>query len=257
MIFKSEEFRKDKYKFYIALKILEDKNAYIYSNEKDFAIMQMNEKMPIWIWTKDNIDSNCVQEIIKTLTLYYDVHSKITCKKEFYDLLLKNNININEQASFEMGTLFCEKTTKPKNVTGTMELAKTTDLDILSKYWYDDYIEMESDNYSLEQAKNDMKNMINEGNFYILKNQNGKIVSMARYNCIGDVASINKVYTPKEERRKGYCSNLIYNLSNMLLSKGIIPMLYTDYNYIPSNKSYMNVGYVKAGVLVSFYLKEV
>ena len=109
MIFKSEEFRKDKYKFYIALKILEDKNAYIYSNEKDFAIMQMNEKMPIWIWTKDNIDSNCVQEIIKTLTLYYDVHSKITCKKEFYDLLLKNNININEQASFEMGTLFCEK----------------------------------------------------------------------------------------------------------------------------------------------------
>lgn len=34
-------------------------------------------------------------------------------------------------------------------------------------------------------------------------------------------------------------------------------MLYTDYNYTPSNKSYMNVGYVKAGVLVSFYLKEV
>ena len=59
-----------------------------------------------------------------------------------------------------------------------------------------------------------------------------------------------------EERKKGYCANLIYDLSNMLLNQNITPMLYTDYNYIPSNKSYMNVGYTKDGILVSFYLNK-
>lgn len=256
LIFQTHEFKKDKYKFYIALKIKANDKSIIYSNENDYIIMQMNENLPIWIWTKDDIKDSLIDEIMKIIDLYFNKHSKITCKKEFYELLLQNNININEAKSFEMGTLHCKKTIKPKNIRGKMELANTSNLDTLSKYWYDDYVEMEDSTYSLDQATMDMEQMIEEGHFYILKDENDKIVSMARYTQIDDVASINKVYTPIEERKKGYCANLIYNLSNKLLNDGITPMLYTDYNYIPSNKSYMNVGYVKDGILVSFYLNK-
>ena len=255
-IFQSVEFEKDKYKFYIALKILADNNSSIYSDEKEYAIMQMNESLPIWIWTRDDIDSKCVDEIILALKLHYNKNCKIICKTEFYNLLLEKNVDIDKKLSLEIGTLFCKKTISPRIIKGHMEIAKITDLDILSKYWYDDYVEMENDKYSLTQAENDMKDMINEGNFYVLKDENGKIVCMARYTYINDVASINKVYTPVEERRKGYCSNLIYNLTNMLLSIGKIPVLYTDVNYIPSNKSYLNVGYLKNGTLESFYLDK-
>lgn len=256
IIFQSKEFEKDKYKFFIALKILADDNSCVYSDEKEYAIMQMNKNLPIWIWTSDNINSNYVDEIIETINLHYNKSCKIICKKEFYNLLLEKGINIDKKMSKEIGTLFCKQTITPKIIKGNMELAKITDLDVLAKYWHDDYVEMENDNYSLAQAENDMKTMINEGNFYILKDEKEKIVCMARYTCINDVASINKVYSPVYERRKGYCSNLIYNLSNMLLSNGITPMLYTDFNYIPSNKAYQNVGYEKNGTLESFYLKE-
>ena len=59
LIFQNSEFKKDKYKFYIALKILAYDKSIIYSNENDYIIMQMNENFPIWIWTRDDIKDNC------------------------------------------------------------------------------------------------------------------------------------------------------------------------------------------------------
>ena len=254
-IFQTVEFQKDKYKFFIALKILSDENSVIYSNEEDYIMMQMEKNLPIWIWTKDKIDESRIEEIPSTLHSYFDTSSKITCKKELYDLLVQKN-KILDSEIFEMGTLYCKKPIIPKEITGTVELAERKDLEILSKYWYDDYLETEGRNYSLAQSKIDIENLLKEGNFYVLKDSNNKIVCMAKYSCLNNMARINKVYTPKEERRKGYCSNLIYHLSNKLLEQGTTPMLYTNYKYIPSNAAYKKVGYVEDGVLISFYLKE-
>ena len=169
LIFQTHEFKKDKYKFYIALKILTNDKSIIYSNENDYIIMQMNENLPIWIWTRDDIKDNLISEITEIINLYFNNNSKITCKKNFYDLMIKNNIHIDEIKSFEMGALYCEKTITPKNIKGKMELADISNLSILSKYWYDDYVEMVDKNYSLKQATIDMKKMIEEGNFYILR----------------------------------------------------------------------------------------
>ncbi len=255
-IFSSSDFQKDKYKFYIALKIINDSNSIIYSDEKDYIIMQMSENLPIWIWTKDGIDSIKIKEILNTIDTFFHKTSKITCKKEFYDLLIGQKIRVDSKNIFEMGTLHCEKIIQPQNIVGKMHKAEMNDLDILSKYWYDDFCETEKEEYSPEQAREDIAKLIQEGNFYILKDDANKIVSMARFAVIDNIASINKVYTPVEERKKGYCANLIYSISKMLLNNNVIPMLYTDYNYIPSNRSYMNVGYMKDGILVSFYLKD-
>ena len=75
---------------------------------------------------------------------------------------------------------------------------------------------------------------------------------MVKYKVSNGLAKLNHVYTPDEERRKGYAANLIYAVTKDMLEKGYGPLLYTDYNYLPSNKSYMNVGYVHTGVLINF-----
>ena len=54
----------------------------------------------------------------------------------------------------------------------------------------------------------------------------------------------------KEE--KGYAANLIYLVTNKLLEQGLVPLLYTDYNYFPSNKAYINAGYEDKGILINF-----
>ena len=41
-------------------------------------------------------------------------------------------------------------------------------------------------------------------------------------------------------------------MTNDLLSRNLVPLLYTDYNYIPSNKAYTNAGYEDTGILINF-----
>ncbi len=52
-IFMSQEFLKDKYKYYIAIQILKSENTIIYSNENDYFLIRSENEHPVWIWTKD------------------------------------------------------------------------------------------------------------------------------------------------------------------------------------------------------------
>ena len=174
----------------------------------------------------------------------------------------KTNDNENKQKKFEnlimddyfeMGFLICHKTIKPKECDGVLDLPSEADRDTLVKYWFDDSQEMNGvDPISIEQAKMDVEEFLSSGRFYILRNSNGKIVCMASYNLTENQAKISHVYTPIDERKKGYAANLIYLMTNDILNKGYVPLLYTDYNYIPSNKAYINAGYEDTGILINF-----
>jgi len=96
-----------------------------------------------------------------------------------------------------------------------------------------------------EDANNKFDAYFKRG-YYILE-KDGKIVSQA---VIGrDLLkgkSISGVYTPKEERGKGYAYNLVYRLSKKSLDEGAeYCVLYTDANYPISNHIYEKIGYEK------------
>ncbi len=254
-IFLSEAFQNDKYKFYIILKNLSSENLELYSDEKNYIVCRGRKDLPIWIWTKDNFDKNIVKEIELILNdMLIDGITKMTCKKELYDLLVQNEYDkLNIEDYFEMGFLICKRTKKPKNCDGMLDIPTIKDLDTLTKYFFDSHQEMEGvDTITMEDAKIKATEYIESGKFYVLRNKDDKIVSMAGYNTVENQAKINAVYTPKEERRKGYAANLIYLMTNDILSKGLVPLLYTDYNYIPSNKAYINAGYEDTGILINF-----
>ena len=79
---------------------------------------------------------------------------------------------------------------------------------------------------------------------------------MAGYSTVGDSAKITHVFTPQEERNKGFCQYLIYSLSKKLLDEGYKPLLYTDYSYASSNRAYQNVGFIDEGILINFSIKK-
>lgn len=255
-IFLSEDFQRDKYIFNLILKNLPSPDLELYSDEENYIICRGSKKLPTWIWTKDNFDENKISEIESLIKIYLTENSKdkFTCKKEIYDLLVKRNFeNLNLDDYFEMGFLICHQTIKPKSCDGVLSFPNESDREILVKYWYDDSQEMnEVSPISIEQAKNDVDEFLKSGKFYLLRNQDNKIVCMASYRLTGNQAKITHVYTPIDERRKGYAANLIYLMTNDILEKGYVPLLYTDYNYIPSNKAYKNVGYEDTGILINF-----
>lgn len=255
-IFLSEDFQKDKYKFHLILKNLSSPELELYSDEENYVLCRGGKEWPTWIWTRDNIEKNKIIEIEELIKLYLTDKDKdkFTCKKEVHALLVERNFeNINLEDYFEMGFLICNKAIKPKDCACKLYLAKQEEKEILTKYWYEDSREMRGVGaVTIEQAQKNIEELIKTGKFFVLKNKKGKIVCMASYSVTENQAKISHVYTPKEERRKGYATSLIYELTNILLSKGFVPVLYTDYNYIASNKAYKNAGYEDQGILINF-----
>lgn len=255
-IFESVDFQKDKYKFNLILKNLPSPELELYSDEENYIICRGSKKWPTWIWTKDNFDISKIGEIEELIKMYLtdNEKDKFTCKKELYDMLIERKFdNLNLDDYFEMGFLICYETKKPKDCDGILSKPTEEDIKVLIKYWYDDNLEMNGvDKVTLEQAEKDVKDFVKDEKFYVLRNLKNKIVCMASYSITGKQAKINHVYTPIEERKKGYAANLIYIMTNAILDKGLVPLLYTDYNYIPSNKAYINCGYEAQGILVNF-----
>ncbi len=253
-IFQSEEFQKDKYKFFLILQNLPSPELELYSDEENYIICRGSKKYPTWLWTKDNFDKSILKEIEEVMDLYrLDIDTRFTCKKELYELLKKDNFSSLGDYYFEMGFLTCNKTIKPKETDGYMDIATVDDKEILSKFIYNESREISDvKELSIEEATKTFLQRLENGNYYVWKNKDNNIVSQAFYKVIEGNAKVSGVYTPVEERKKGYAANLIYNLTNKALKEGNYVSLYTDYHYIPSNKAYKNVGYIDEDILINF-----
>ena len=260
-IFENPEFQKDKYKFNLIFKNLTSPDLELYSDEKNYMLCRGSKNLPTWIWTSDGFDNSKIGEIEELIRMYLtdNEKDKFTCKKELYDLLVERKFdNLNTDDYFEMGFLICHHTKAPKVCDGVLSKPTESDSKILAKYWYDDNMEMNSATpITMEQSKKDVETFISDDKFYVLRNAENKIVCMASYRITGEQAKINHVYTPTEERKKGYAANLIYLMTNEILKRGLVPLLYTDYNYIPSNKAYINAGYEDKGILINFSCSKV
>ncbi len=77
----------------------------------------------------------------------------------------------------------------------------------------------------------------------------GENVASCKFAPNGDMASINLVFTRPEFRRKHYAENLVYQVTQLAIEEGYVPMLYTDANYIASNACYEKIGYGLRGKL--------
>lgn len=130
------------------------------------------------------------------------------------------------------------------------------DLDVLINHYFDLIREEEKTTGDYETIKEKIKNFIAQELEYVWVDVSGKIVSEAEYQLYGNRAKIAGVYTPIEERRKGYSANTMYYLSKLLLDRGIEVFLFTDYTYPNSNECYKKIGYEDEGYLINYDIKR-
>lgn len=254
-IFRSDEYQKDRNQFHIIELSLASQDLLLYSDEENYLICRGQVGRPIWIWTVDGINQNAMREVTELITEKYltDAKCKLTAKREFYAFLKEIGYPYLKDDYFEMGSLECHQVKQPKKCDGYSEKAVIEDIGILSKYWFDDNQEMNSSSpITIQQSYEEMKDMIASENLWIWRNSEDKIVCMVHYKIVGNQVRLSHVYTPGEERRKGYAANLIHDVTKLLLEMNLQPLLYTDYHYIASNRAYKNAGYMETGVLINF-----
>ena len=249
-----KNFVKDKYKFHILFKIMQSEEWLIYTDHKNYIIARSALDYPVWIWTVDGISKDKIHEVLNLLEQYLDKDEVIiTCKEELYHELSE----IYDIATyFELGFLTCKKLNSIKMALGYFDRPNYSDKITLATFWKDLCKEENNIEIPFTSALMEVDNWLNSDKFYVWRNGMGKVVSLASYSVLGEQAKISHVYTPIEERKKGYSKSLVYTLTEKILEQNLIPLLYTNYNYSISNEMYKKLGYESKGYLINFQIKR-
>ena len=117
------------------------------------------------------------------------------------------------------------------------------DKNILLKFFRDFNIEALGKSPSDDEIIEKINKFLGK-NYFILE-KNGKIVSQVLSNKqLVNGRSVNGVYTPPEERGKGYAYTVVYLFSKYLLENGAeYCVLFTDDTNPISNQNYEKIGY--------------
>lgn len=96
-----------------------------------------------------------------------------------------------------------------------------------------------------KEVREKVQMFIDAGEVFVWEDE-GKVVSMmkkARPTAHG--VTVSMVFTPRDERRKGYARTLVYYATEELLKEYDFCVLYTDMLNPTSNKIYQEIGYRK------------
>jgi len=166
----------------------------------------------------------------------------------------------NQEASLKMDQRIyrLDKVKKAADAEGVLVKARLEHLPLVTE-WIWEFMGVIGEPVSKEQAAKTGEAFIKAGRLFLWE-VNGKYVSIA--NATRPTAhniTINYVYTPLEERKKGYASSYVSTLSQLMLDEGFqTTSLYTDMTNPTSNKIYMEIGYehVADSALVLFHEKK-
>ncbi|QTL48248.1 MULTISPECIES: GNAT family N-acetyltransferase [Priestia] len=166
----------------------------------------------------------------------------------------------NQEASLKMDQRIyrLDKVKKAADAEGMLVKARLEHLSLVTE-WVREFMYIIGEPISKEQAVKTGEAFIKAGRLFLWE-VNGKYVSMANAArpTVHNV-TINYVYTPREERKKGYASSCVSTLSQLMLDSGFqTTSLYTDMTNPTSNKIYMEIGYehVADSALVLFHEKK-
>jgi uncharacterized protein len=136
------------------------------------------------------------------------------------------------------------KVKKEASKQGMLRLVEKQDYPIIEQWVYEFSHDVGIPFLSMEEAAQKAQEMFEQKRLYVWEVE-GNIVSMACWaRPTKRNITIGYVYTPPEERKKGYASDCVSALSQHLLDSGYqTTSLYTDLANLTSNKIYMEIGY--------------
>lgn len=173
----------------------------------------------------------------------------VNTEKEVSQIFAKEFCKIagkEPKVRFEMRILVLENLAEAK-LRDDVIFRKATkeDKEVLNEYRRRFSEEALNENLTPEELEEIFYRNLERGSYVLEKN--GKIVATAVTNRhLSKGKSVGSVFTPKEERGKGYAYNVVYRLSKELLDSGLeYCVLFTDDSNPISNHVYEKIGYEK------------
>jgi predicted GNAT family acetyltransferase len=133
----------------------------------------------------------------------------------------------------------------PRPVAGSFRPAHPEDAELLARWLMAFQEEALGLSATFEEVIGQVHQRIEAGNLFVWQDQTGRVVTLAaRSRPTRHGATVNAVYTPPELRGKGYASNCVAALSQLILDSGKrFAALFTDLSNPTSNHIYQKIGY--------------
>ena len=254
-IFQSELFLKDAMAFCVMESIRNDTDKYptpkIFSNHKDCIIVNSDPKHSVIVWTTDNFEEKDKLYDFINNEFHSNVIFKIMSKKNFYNYLVENHKipNLHVQT---LGVYSCPKLNNLQYI-GHPDHTKPEEVEQVAQMLVNFNIETgENPEAKISDYIEQAQEFVSHPMCYIWRNEDEKIVAIANVRINEAYPRIGRVYTKSEERGKSYAKMLVHYLTSLALKKGKTPMLFTDFDYLPSNRCYQAIGYELKCTIVNF-----
>jgi uncharacterized protein len=145
-----------------------------------------------------------------------------------------------------MGIYELVEVTWPKNSGGSLICAQPEHREIAERFAELFVREcFPNDSAPIERSKDMVERLLPKGHIFFWKNSAGEFVSIAARNReTPNTTTISLVYTPSEQRARGYARLVVAHLSQLWLDRGKLACnLLTDLTNPASNRAYTSVGY--------------
>lgn len=254
-IFKSELFLRDAMAFSVMEAILNDSLKYpepkVFSNGKDCAIVNSDPEHAVIVWTAESFkEKDQLYEFVKK-EFAANTPLKIMSKKNFYDYLVENK-QIPQLDIQTLGAYSCNNLNTITYI-GHPDQAKAGEIEQVARMKVGFRHETgENPQAELADYMEEAQKYTSDPNCLVWRDTNEKIVAIAHTRIGGTYARIGEVFTLPEERGKSYAKMLVHYLTSLSLKKGQKIMLFTDYDYAPSNRCYQAIGYQLTCTIVNF-----
>ncbi len=246
----------DKYTFFVLRRIIDHPCELLLSDHKKLIVCYSGKPYPVWIWTPDG---QSAEEMDRAYSLAAE--SGLLDGKHNFNVKYQLAEHFIETASREgrrmsisknMFAYDCPNPRKPSVIAdGRIHRCVWEDIEELTEFISVFHKETGVDRNSEEEYRREAENDVKNGNVFLWKNEQGYSVASCKFTPNGDMASVNRVFTRPDYRRKHYAENLVYQVTVKAKEAGYVPMLYTDADYEASNTCYEKIGYVLRGKLCS------
>ncbi|TQR21597.1 GNAT family N-acetyltransferase [Psychrobacillus vulpis] len=236
-------------------------NPFMATIEQDgelLALFQMTPPHPfnIIFVNEDKMEACIDLSISELIKQSINIESIISVKEWAYSFAEKWQEKTGQSFSISMdqGLYRLDQVDESLNMSpGSWRYATEEDTLLIEK-WYSQFEEDTGlPKTAPMEIKNRVKTIVDANEVFLWENE-GRIVSMmkkARPTANGVTVSL--VFTPKEERKKGYARTMVAAGSKELLKEFQFCVLYTDMLNPTSNKIYQEIGYYK--LIDSVHLK--
>ncbi|GAB6417367.1 GNAT family N-acetyltransferase [Bacillus anthracis] len=228
--------------------------------EEEVAVvfLQTEEKKQIIVATSEVMGVD-IKELAKELTkVYPDIPGLIGNKKVVQRLAEEIAVLENKKTTvaMEQGIYELKQVKKKWTEEGIFREINSDELPVIEKWIYQ-FCEDVNLPTTKEEAEQTAHTLITNHRLFGLE-IDGKLVSVAaKTRPTKNNITINFVYTPKEERKKGYASNCVAALSQRMLDEGYkTTTLYTDLANPTSNKIYQEIGYEQIAESLLIFLEK-